>query len=382
MGGTASLFSEEFYDFIPHHLNEDGLFVQWLQLYEIDLPLVASVLRAMLPNFNDVNAYLANDGDLILVASVNGRVPPVSDFLDADSRHLQEEMRRIGVESSRDLQDGFALDARGLRSLVELIDVQPNSDFYPYLQLASPERRFIQSRVSTLGEAVSAPWPLAATLGGFEVRDVTEALPSLVREIAIDRKLRAAREIREAMISGAPIEAHFTTRSDATQMYALRGLGQSCLLDTAPEQATQMIFSLAMETAAFLSPQDNAPLWGDPAWVACKPQDPLVAGALEFVGAVGRADDVETIRIGGDLLGNGTSSSILTSADSIYFVRGAMQHAALRIGDSDLARELIVDYDHLLSDELRKQPLLLMLNSMSTESGSIEGSSSQRAALE
>ncbi|MGD5182344.1 spermine synthase, partial [Xanthomonas citri pv. citri] len=43
VGGTASLFSDEFYAFVPRQLNEGGVFVQWLQLYEITPELVASV---------------------------------------------------------------------------------------------------------------------------------------------------------------------------------------------------------------------------------------------------------------------------------------------------------------------------------------------------
>ena len=44
VSGVASLFSQEFYRRINRYLKPDGLFVQWLQIYETDMSVVASVL--------------------------------------------------------------------------------------------------------------------------------------------------------------------------------------------------------------------------------------------------------------------------------------------------------------------------------------------------
>ncbi|MGP1665308.1 MAG: spermine synthase, partial [Rhodanobacter sp.] len=75
ISGVGTLFSKEFYKFIPRHLNEDGLFLQWLQLYEIDDELVGSVLRALTPTFSDYSAWISNNTDLIIIASPKGKVP-------------------------------------------------------------------------------------------------------------------------------------------------------------------------------------------------------------------------------------------------------------------------------------------------------------------
>ncbi len=53
VSGVASLFSQEFYRLLNQHLTDDGLFVQWLQLYEVDNDLVISVLKAISENFSD-----------------------------------------------------------------------------------------------------------------------------------------------------------------------------------------------------------------------------------------------------------------------------------------------------------------------------------------
>src|SRR5580658_3633513 len=45
VSGVASLFSDEFYARIVQHLRPDGLFVQWIQVYETDISIVASVIK-------------------------------------------------------------------------------------------------------------------------------------------------------------------------------------------------------------------------------------------------------------------------------------------------------------------------------------------------
>jgi len=72
VSGVAGLFSNEFYRLVRMHLADDGMLVQWIQLYEIDVPLVVSVLQAIEANFADYVVYASSDFDLLIAAS-NGR---------------------------------------------------------------------------------------------------------------------------------------------------------------------------------------------------------------------------------------------------------------------------------------------------------------------
>src|SRR5205085_5281212 len=69
VSGVASLFTAEFYRRIRPHLNAGGLLVQWIQLYEIDASLIASVMRALGEVFPHYAAFAASDHDLLIVAS-------------------------------------------------------------------------------------------------------------------------------------------------------------------------------------------------------------------------------------------------------------------------------------------------------------------------
>src|SRR5439155_1662980 len=72
VSGVAGLFSDEFYRLTRRHLAAGGVFVQWIQLYDIDVPLVVSVLKALEANFGDYQAYAATDGDLLIAARESG----------------------------------------------------------------------------------------------------------------------------------------------------------------------------------------------------------------------------------------------------------------------------------------------------------------------
>ncbi len=103
VSGVASLFSEEFYSRVKGRLNEDGLLVQWMQLYEIGIDQVASVVNALEPHFADYAIYAPTSADILLVATTSGRLP------DANSRvftvpALARELERLGIRSCADLE--------------------------------------------------------------------------------------------------------------------------------------------------------------------------------------------------------------------------------------------------------------------------------------
>lgn len=92
---------------------------QWPQLYEITPERVSSVLAGMLEQFSDMRAYLANPGDLILVAMPKGKLPPMNDCVFQQPAP-REELARIGVHSVADLNDSLSMDDAALRAFVPL----------------------------------------------------------------------------------------------------------------------------------------------------------------------------------------------------------------------------------------------------------------------
>ncbi len=68
--GIASLYTEEFYRSIAAHLETGGIFLQWVQAYEIDARTVRTIYATLASVFPNVETWQAKDEDLILVASL------------------------------------------------------------------------------------------------------------------------------------------------------------------------------------------------------------------------------------------------------------------------------------------------------------------------
>jgi spermidine synthase len=72
--GIASLFTAEFYEAVAGRLSGDGVFVQWLQAYEVDPETVRSVYATLATRFAHVETWHTNR-DLLLVARRAPRPP-------------------------------------------------------------------------------------------------------------------------------------------------------------------------------------------------------------------------------------------------------------------------------------------------------------------
>ena len=72
--GVASLFTSDFYRNVRRRLAPGGLFLQWMQAYEIDLDTLRTVYASYLDVFPNVTTWQTQRGDLILIGS-NGEIP-------------------------------------------------------------------------------------------------------------------------------------------------------------------------------------------------------------------------------------------------------------------------------------------------------------------
>jgi predicted membrane-bound spermidine synthase len=67
--GVAGLFTREFYESVASRLNPDGLFLQWVQAYEVDEGTVSTVVATLASVFPEVEIWQVHHIDLLLVAS-------------------------------------------------------------------------------------------------------------------------------------------------------------------------------------------------------------------------------------------------------------------------------------------------------------------------
>ena len=357
VGGTASLFSDEFYAFVPGQLNDGGLFVQWLQLYEITPQLVSSVLDGLVDHFSDVRAYLANDSDLIIVATPKGKLPELNAGI-FEHPALRAELARVGVHDLDDLRDTYAMGDAALRAYPALYPSPRHSDYYPILTLRAPVARFQQGYVGDVESIMTAPWPLTRAWGGPEPR-VPPAEGAQLNLQMLQRR-STAYLLSQRLQHGADLPGG----GDHALADALRALGERCELEITPLETAGLVFFLAGETVPFLAPAEREALWVRPTWRPCPLRDPTVIDALALVSAAATDDHAQVLESGQRLLEGPHSVGLLADARSGYYLFGAMQYAAWASGDTALARALSDRYWTSLGTDARASGRLRLLTYM------------------
>jgi len=222
VSGVASLFSTEFYADLRKYLNEGGLLVQWVQLYEFSPQLLASVVEALRPHFSDYVLWMPNDGDLVIIAANGGRVP------EPDPGALARLPQLAAVLSPLEINN---LDDLGLRRLTSRESVGPylaaygmpgNSDYFPILDVDAPLARFMGISAAELIELADAPLPVMRL---FERRDILEPDPA---------RLTAASDQRRQLARGSILH-----RAAATDIF-LSGGERAALASLPPEYAAAL----------------------------------------------------------------------------------------------------------------------------------------------
>lgn len=177
VSGVSGLFTTEFYSRIRGYLTEDGVFGQWLHVYELDDALVLSVMAALHQNFRSYEVYLVPGGDLLIVASNQAALPP-PDWSVFNSPALQSDLCRFLPLTPAILD---ALRIAGRTELTPLLDTfgQPNSDYYPVLDLSAERRRFRRDHAGGF-PALSADWfNLLAAMSGSRLGPGDQSVASL-----------------------------------------------------------------------------------------------------------------------------------------------------------------------------------------------------------
>jgi len=129
--GAATLYTKEYFELVKRHLNQGGLFTQWVPLYESNPGVVKSELATFFDVFPKGTIW-SNDRDgegydVVLLGQV--------DNLKIDVDEFQERMRR-------DHNVSQSLEEVGFKTLVSLLGTYAGQgpDLRPWLQLAEINR--------------------------------------------------------------------------------------------------------------------------------------------------------------------------------------------------------------------------------------------------
>ena len=289
VNGVASLFTTEFYRDSKRYLAPGGLFVQWLQLYELNDRLLGSMLAALGENFADYEVYAANSSDLVVVAVVEGRVPPASPLPQTESVFLQE-LDRLGIRRVEDIGARRVGTKREIAPLFATLGAPVNSDFRPLVQLEAPRARFEVTFAQAIFSLVSAPLPVLEMAGGSPRTYLRDPLPEFDLSPPVIAQ-SVALELERGLTSSSADPLRTKNDFVRTALLTLKRRGALCGAEP-PKAAVEKLHWAAEMTVAHLAPELSRALWTDPKWLDCGPErlSPHVRDRLGIYAAIASRD--------------------------------------------------------------------------------------------
>lgn len=174
VSGVASLFSTEFYRTIKRHLQDDGLFVQWIQLYEFNDALAESILKALSENFSDYVIYTTDGSNILLIARNEGKLPE-PDWSALFESGMGQELAKLDMNSESDMIVRKLIERDSLVPYLNRSHVPVNSDYFPYVDLNAGRARYKHSQSNMFTFLMNPPLPVAEMLAGdrLDHKDLT-----------------------------------------------------------------------------------------------------------------------------------------------------------------------------------------------------------------
>lgn len=166
VSGVASLFTREFYRQTRRHIADDGLFLQWISTYEMDLQVVASILGALQESFPQFEVYETTPDNLLVLARANPQLPLRLDAALLQGKALGDRLAKLGITDLEHLQMRRLGSQATLGPLLQALAVPANSDYFPYVDLHAPEARFVGASARALTDVALAPVPVLELLDG------------------------------------------------------------------------------------------------------------------------------------------------------------------------------------------------------------------------
>jgi spermidine synthase len=332
VSGVATLFSDEFYSRITHHLAADGYFVQWMQIYETNLGVVASVIKALAPHFGAYAIYNTDDLDILIIATRGAALRTGEDQL-LQSQQLRTELNRVGVQSVADIQSRKIGDNRTIGPLLQALQVPANSDFYPFVDLNAPRLRYMRENALELPALTLLPIPFLELLDGGAPRGST-AEPSPSSVLVRDRLVRRALEVRRAVLSGNldnldPQSAAYVAHIDTS--------GERCAAQDAQDAWTIAVRNISDYTVAYLTAGELAEIWNkilsSPCYLKVAEEQRSWA---DLLAAIARRNPPEIAKFGTVLLGSSGNSP-----DDLAYLTTVIAAANVRMGKIGEARNIL-----------------------------------------
>src|SRR5688572_24263233 len=146
IAGVASLFTSEFYERAAQVLKPDGVFAQWIQLYELDPEDLRMILSEVQQKFPEVSVWVSS-GDLIIIGTRQAQHLNLSRWVQlvATDPLLPRELRHyFKIPRAEGLLAYYLMGTETVRKFSA--NANRNSDDLPLLEFHAPRQLFKETR--------------------------------------------------------------------------------------------------------------------------------------------------------------------------------------------------------------------------------------------
>src|SRR5215510_695231 len=192
IAGVASLFTSEFYDRAAEVLNPDGVFAQWIQLYELDPQDLRMVLYEVQRKFPEVSLWVT-DSDLIIIATRQKQkldMGRVAQIVRSDPSMVRDFRDFLHSETPEGLLSYYVMSTEAVKKFASR--ARRNTDDHPLLEFHAPRQLFSETRdlnIELLYDAKDGLLPQ-----GAEVADLEDAYGGMVEPFLISRRSNLANQ--------------------------------------------------------------------------------------------------------------------------------------------------------------------------------------------
>lgn len=339
VSGVAGLFTKEFYGFLRNHLNDGGIAVQWLQSYELDDPLLYTMVAALVSEFPSVAAYSTNGSDLLFVLSEQ---PPAALDYGRLSAHpaLAAELGRLGLTGAGDFAVRQVGTESTLKALVALHGAEPHSDYHPVVSLNAPRARFVGSSVQSISALTRAGLPVLELTGGRRAAAISENIDLLTDGVGA-RDHWIARFVGDGLRGGDLANIERMEPSIVAHVGSLAKLSSQRVAQDALNDWLVSVSVCADYSLGYLPASDHAGVWLEPDWIDLSAQDEVVQAVMAAYGSAAARD-------GNAMQTNGLRALALLGADAPLGVREHMLVVAIlgAIADGRVADAERIEREH------------------------------------
>jgi spermidine synthase len=140
--GAGFLYTVEHFRAVRDRLNPEGIFCQWLPVYQLDLDMIRVIMRSFLQEFPDGSAFLAHfslTSPIIgLIGSTGGEIQFSESWFQnrVHERRLHGKLAALGLKTGYDLFGCFLADSRQLARFAGKGEL--NTDDKPVVVFGAP----------------------------------------------------------------------------------------------------------------------------------------------------------------------------------------------------------------------------------------------------